>query len=369
MSSLPEGRGIRNLRSALVALAEQARALDLESLEELTPAQLADEPCAQVAALVEATMAQLDRLAEVVLPTDVGADHEQALSQQSSSFFAEIRRVKGEQGYLQVEQISDLAYLAAMELHQRLGELKSLDARRDRWHLLGSLGSSAGHVIKVVSIVEAALAMLEGEPGRLDTADHLDRSLETRRLYARFRHALQDEAATETDETLGQRLQRAASAIAQLVGRSLYPHLRINDRMHMRRLQERVIAWLRGDGESDRLGGERLWRDLIGFADLIMAVNRRHELEVHDRRLLYRLRRDLAASAATSLSTDQLANLRRLFGRSDDVDRLLRDREPHGLTPGLVIPWIDRLLLELGESHHMVLAGILDLDSTEVPGK
>lgn len=353
MSSLPEGRGIRKIRSTLVALAAQAQTLELESFEDLTPAQLADEPRARVVALVEATMAQLDRLAEVVLP-DEGADHEQPLSQQSSSLFAEIRRLKSERGELHIEQISDLAYLAAMELHQRLGTLKSLDARRDRWHQLSCLGSSVGHVTKVVSIVETALAMLTGEPGHLDTAEHLARSLETRRLYARFGRTLQEEEeATENDETSHQRLQRAASSIAQLVGSSFCPHLRINDRVQLWQLQERIVSWLRGGDGFDRLGGERLWRDLLGFADLIMAVNRRHELEIHDRRLLHRLQRELSSGARALLSTDQLGNLRQLSGRSEDLDDLLQSQGRAELTPDLLIPRIDRLLVELGEAHDM----------------
>lgn len=337
--------------AAFVRIVQSARDIDLLKCEGMESERLLSEPVPEAQNLTRSSIHLLDRLVRVIDPaTTPKPQAVKMVSSHTEELQRELSALIPRNGQPQLTEVADMAYMGGLELHQQLAALERLTPQRNRWDILGTLGSGLGHVIKVGSVVESSLADLANRPRHLDNRPELETSLRVRAAYVKFRAGLLL-GSEELDTGLELRLRRAASSIAQLIGRHVYPQLRIADRVQLRRLQERVLDWLRGTESSDTPSGERLWRDLNGFADLIMSVNHRHDLVTHDRQLLLLAISELVPNGDL-LVPETLSQLRLLVGRNRDLDLLLEDAQPRS-SPQL-LRQMRIALVELGKGSDTV---------------
>lgn len=214
--------------------------------------------------------------------------------------------------------VEEIAFIAQLELRQREDRLCRIGARQGATALLGECDSSLRRVRKALNAVDAAIAKAEDVPPRLDFTSELETSLAVRRAYAKFRARLNLDGEP-VPETLRARLRAAGTQIAILVGWDAYPEMRVQDRLLLRDLQQRILGWLRGGSDATPAAGLRLWQDLAASVEMFSLVNRRQELVAHDSDIVRKL-----ADAAANTSRDELRSaLRALDGLDPELDRLL----------------------------------------------
>ncbi len=227
---------------------------------------------------------------------------------------------------LAAREVSGLAFVARGQLMEMQEALSSALEHKLVWAVASHADSSLRHIGKALIAIESAVREYEG----LEAQDHrwtdLQDSLDTRRLYGQFRRAILRGGDPRAHDQLTASLKSAATRIAILRGLEIYPFLRIDDRLTIRRLQKRIAAWLDDDADSSQETGLRLWQDLISFARLLMKVNDREELREHDRQVVTSVHRLLFGPKrpAQRLSASQLKELERLEGRDDELDHLIR---------------------------------------------
>ncbi|MBX3271220.1 MAG: hypothetical protein KF729_13215 [Sandaracinaceae bacterium] len=221
-------------------------------------------------------------------------------------------------------RVADLGFMALIELRQRLARVEALVPSDEPWHALSVLDSARRRIRKSIGAVATVLCQLEGLAPALGHASELATSLEVRRVYARLRRSI-DATREPSQAELGARLRGIGTQIAILIGRPIYPDLRLDDRAQLRRLQARILAWLRlpPDTEESFVVGRRLWTDLAGYARVIALVSHRQELLEHDAHVVA-----IAAGACRSTSRAELPDrlferLLSLHGVDDEVDELL----------------------------------------------
>lgn len=225
-----------------------------------------------------------------------------------------------------VQRIVDLAYMARWELHREQEGFGQLPPDKEAWAVIGDCGRACRRLITSAIAIEDAVCAYEGLHRTLHALYHreLGRSLEVRRAYAVFRHTIMAGGPSAADD-VRDHLRRAAIGIAQLVGSGVYGELRASDRMRLEDLRGLVNEWLSGHREADTLTGLRLWQDIQNIAELLLEVNKRAELREYDQAV--------AAEAYTRLfhgeqppqriPQDLEARLRNLFGRDEELDRLI----------------------------------------------
>jgi hypothetical protein len=234
-----------------------------------------------------------------------------------------------------VQRIVDLAYMARWELHREHENLAQLPIGKEAWTVISECDRACRRLITSAIAVEDALCAHEGLTRTLHALYHreLSRSLQVRQAYAVFRHTIMANSLS-TEEHVRDHLRRAAIGIAQLVGSGIYGDLRASDRMRIEAIRGRLNEWLGGHRENDTLNGQRLWQDIRNIAELLLEVNKRAELREHDQAV--------AAEAYTRLfhgdrppqhiPQDLENRLRSLFGRDEDLDRLIADPASHPIT-------------------------------------
>lgn len=232
--------------------------------------------------------------------------------------------------------VGDLAFMGVTALLPKRAALEDLNSSSDAWFIVSECGSTRRRVLKTLTALEGGLAEEEERPRALTFASELGRSLETRRQYSRLRHSILREAVSPGRARPV--LRRIGTTLAILVGQDIYPDLRISDRRQLRRLQSRILDWLRaGEVPDSARSADRLYGDLVVFAQLLAQVRLRMELVEHDRAALCQLR---AKTAGTPL-----ASLRSLRGLDDELDGLL---EHDRLDQDDWLPVIRRLCASFG---------------------
>lgn len=313
------------LQAALAAVVQRALAFDTRPHEDLSVEQMLDVP---VRACVELLQAGIDVLSKTLERYEPSEPAEAPVS------------VDGEKSFLHgvdtlmatsegVSRIADLAFIGRLELSMRREQLQALTPEGDPWAVLSMCAGTRRKVIKSITAVESALCEHEELPARTVGvfATEVQHSLEVRRAYTVFRRAFASGPAAGED--IRPHLRRAAVAIAVLTGRDVYQDLRVDDRMQLRALQQRVIAWLRGAESSSARTGLRLWQDLAAFAGMLVLVNNRTELREHDRQLSLNVVRALEHRAADApLEPEDLERLKPLHGRDDELDEWLASPDP-----------------------------------------
>lgn len=240
-----------------------------------------------------------------------------------------------------LQAVDDIGFLVHLELRQRAERLERLSAGHGLLTLIGEADGALRRIRKGLAALDAAIASATGAAPTLDFATELRTSLVVRRAYARFRQRLVAGGEPTAGELRG-RLRGAGTQIAVLVGWEAYPLLRVRDRLQLRELQGRILAWLRAEAAEDVVAGLRLWQDVAAFVEILAQVNRRQELVEHD---TARIVTGLAALRGEARAAAEVhALLAPLEGLDDDLDRLLATAAP----ADALRPALERLGARLG---------------------
>jgi hypothetical protein len=220
--------------------------------------------------------------------------------------------------------IADIAFLVHLELRQRDERLARLTVNAGALSVLAECDSALRCIQKGFGAIDLAIARAEGCAAVLDFTSQLNESLRVRKAYGRFRNRVL--ALEHSEQPLYQRMRAMGTHIAMLVGWSEYPLLRVRDRLQLRELQQRILAWLLPEHREDELAGARVWQDVIAFIEMLAQVNRRQELMEHDAALLWALLAPLRSGGPMDETARERAQT--LRGLDDELDRLLDGAVP-----------------------------------------
>lgn len=296
------------LQSRIVHLSGRVLEVDIRVYEQLDLVRLRDELAPRVSGLAREAVTLLDAVLDTYEPS--GSEEE---TEPPADFYHQIDLLMADAG---PPPVADLAFIARSELLRKLTVLSSIQDA-DTWRVIDVCGSCLRKIRNGMGAVEAALCEHEGLEPVIGYAGELAASLAVRRTYAKFRREIL--FASLHSQSIADCLHSGATSVAKLIGRDIYRDLRISDRVEIRKLQERMIAWLRAGPDRDVLAGLRLWQDLCGFANLLAEVNKRQELLEHDRAAVAEALRLLTKKPDGSLPP----LLDTLFGRDDELDELL----------------------------------------------
>lgn len=229
-------------------------------------------------------------------------------------------------------EIANLAFIARAQLLELAQALGTAVERKELWMIASQADAGLRRAGKSLIAVEAAIREYEGLPVQNRYWSDVRDSLDTRRLYGQFRRAVQgrDRARGERSN-LREHMRRVANRIAILRDLAIYPFLRIDDRLQIRSLQKRIQSWLQGEEAATEAAGERLWQDIVAFANLLHQINNREELRDHDRRAVSEAYRILFESGEIPerIHAHRLTLLEPLFGRDDELDDILSEPDRH----------------------------------------
>lgn len=233
-------------------------------------------------------------------------------------------------------QVVDLAWIGSWTLKQKSALLSEAVGSNEFWRALGQCLSAKRMVVKTTTAIERAVADVEGVPSRLAYLyeTELDRSLQVRRLYVRFRNRM----ATNTPPDLSSvesRVRLACVSLAQVFGDPAYADVRMQDRQLFRKLQGQGLAWIAerkagGDASSGR-AGLRLWQELSAFAECLMMINNRSELRGHDKDAAIDFSNRIRGGHSMAAMWEDKAvrtTLRCMEGRDESLDVLIRAASP-----------------------------------------
>ncbi|MFN7964991.1 MAG: hypothetical protein U0V87_04795 [Acidobacteriota bacterium] len=209
----------------------------------------------------------------------------------------------------------DVCVVARVQVSANTGALLEVD---DALETLSHCNRLRGAVIAAIMGVDDVVSATEGWPLAERVSTGVPTGITARRAYARFRAGLR---ALEHDDSLDvtQRLQRAIETIQTLVTPPLGKRLRVGDRLQLRRAQRQVEEWFAQESrdEQDALGH---WSNLQHVAELLMMINHRHELVVHDRTVLERCDEILRNTPPLNVDHTLVTALSSLHGRDPELD-------------------------------------------------
>lgn len=315
-------------------LIERIRSVDLVIPEDSGSFSIEDELVRHVDDLLDEAL---------LLLTDVGEfyerqqDEDDAAALGEGSDFGEAADFLREIGaqissQLAAQEVSGLAFVGRSQLKEIRDGLQV--ARRERivWKIASYVDTGIRRAGKALVALESAILEYEDLPPNHRSWEDIGTALQIRRIYGQFQRAVLRGGDLEPEQ-IPQRLRSAANRIAILRGLEIYPYLRIDDRLQIRRLQKRILDWLGAGkkGVEPPEDGLRLWQDLAAFARLLGQVNHRQELREHDRAAVRDIYRDLFEIGETSdrLLPEHLALLEPLLGRDEEVDDILLHPERH----------------------------------------
>ena len=188
---------------------------------------------------------------------------------------------------LAAQEVSNIAFAVRAQLMETFEALCGAQKGDQIWVVASHADTGLRRAGKGLITLENTIREYESLEPVERTWSKLHDSLEIRRLYCQFRRGISRQGPPEGLDDLSSGLRSAAHRIAILRDRSIYPLMRISDRIPIRRLQKRILAWLESDPSPDREEqGRQLWSDLQSFAELLIQVNHREELREHDRQVI-----------------------------------------------------------------------------------
>ena len=223
--------------------------------------------------------------------------------------------------------LTDVAYFARLELKGALEKLEQSATRGKRGDLLLASNCEAGLRCLRKALVSVESAVYEFEESRAPARSWFDveLSLQIRKLYWNLRNET-ELAAAEDEEDLEGRLRQVLYRIMAFRELSVYPFLRVEDRVHMRTLLKRILEWLNSE-DRDSDVAKRLWSDLTSFTEILVQISQRQELQDHDRDLLRftynRLFRKRGLAEVTPALLDDLDSV---LGLDEELDDLIANR-------------------------------------------
>ncbi len=253
--------------SRVDALSQRAHSWDLFGFESLPAQRVVDQVVPVARQLLECTR---ELLLSFASRGDLGADLETRC--EDISFFA-------------LQEIAHLGHTVdGMHVEQGSGQI------------LERCGRIRGRVMTACWALHDVLR--EGTNTRrtndVRTAE-LHQGLKVRVKYTNFRAQLARAAANTGDDAF-RRMRLVGTRVAMLIGSTEYRWFRVGDRVILRGLQSAILQWV-GSSDKDPQGAENIWRDIEAFSELSRQINRRADIQEHDRRLLNRLDQHLRASS------------------------------------------------------------------------
>ncbi len=228
---------------------------------------------------------------------------------------------------LATRELADLAFMGSREILDIRRQLDKAVAEQNFWKVVAHADAGVGRVRRALIPIESAMREFEGLPAKRRRWENLEDSLEIRRQYGMLWRAARRVGNPKGDE-LAVAIRKIGQRIAILRRLKIYPFLRIDDRLAIRRLQKRIFAFLEDPEEQ---AGRRLWTDLVASFGLLRQINNRQELCEHDRRVVltvhYQLARKIAAE--DPIPSEILERLDPLLGRDDDLDRVMLRPSDH----------------------------------------
>ncbi len=227
------------------------------------------------------------------------------------------------------QRIIDIARAARHELSQRHRSLATTATETERWEVLALCDGVCRWVLKSVSAMEVAICEHEGlESGGCRYITETERALRVRRAYAEYRQALQPDTPP-AEETVYERIRGAGVAMAALSAHSSYTEMRTRDRFMLRKLQSRILRWLRHYNGTERTtrtwSGLRLWQDAVGLATLMLQISNRPELCTYDLGVLLVAHTVLFDRACDEVEPELFEKLETLYGLDLAIDRCIEE--------------------------------------------
>ena len=323
----------KELRDRLVRAVEKARDVDVRTFEE----NMSHEGLTLLRSQVSDVMTTCTAVAKELLALEEAdqASHPEAPTSTETDPFARDFALKLDalvEESSTESKLQDIAFIVHLELKSRLNSLSALVIDIEDWSSLEACGAGLRAVRKAGATLERAICASIGIENTLDFETELQSSLAIRELYARFRRAVDTLSGTmESDHRA--RMRRGGTEIAIIIGRDQYRDLRVNDRYQLRRFQEEILSWLRGESGFDEHAAERIWKDFSTFSELLSLVSRREELMEHDRDLLVRLDEGLRhVKESPRIQADALDEFALLRGLDDRIEALFKAGVAHDLS-------------------------------------
>ncbi len=226
-----------------------------------------------------------------------------------------------------IQEVLDLTFVATS--HLRFGADRLRRAINDQ-NLLAMVNSSEVVLTRLrrgLLPVEIALGDYTGIKVPVRTIGDIEGSIEVRRIYAGLRRAVLA-IGRPSDSDLESLLTEFSNHLSALRSNAVATQIRINDRVQITALINRIGQWKVCEDPKDIEAGHTIWSDLATFASLLALTNNRQELIDHDRRIIARIFHELYANIRppSIISEEMLQKLCTLEGRDDDLDQLILQR-------------------------------------------
>lgn len=221
--------------------------------------------------------------------------------------------------------LRDVAYFARADLRSALDALVQISTRRNGFIAMASLCESGLRKLrKGLVSVESALYEFEGQAAPERQWFDVQVSLQIRRLYRNLRRETHQRDVSASAGALEDGLRAVLYRIVAFRELTIYPFLRVDDRVNIRRLVKRILEWLNAT-RRDAMQGRRLWQDLVGFTEILFQVSYRQELQDWDRDVVEKTWRALfdREDAPRELPDLLHRELETLAGLDDELDALL----------------------------------------------
>lgn len=227
---------------------------------------------------------------------------------------------------LATRDLVDMTFFARCDLKNCLEVLiTAATHKQNQMTLASNCEAGLRRLRKALISVESAVFEYEGRKAPERQWFDIEVSLQIRKLYWNLRQETGIQG--DDDQPLEARLRAVLYRILAFRELSVYPFLRVDDRVNMRRLLKRILDWLNSDERDDAVA-RRLWQDLASFAAILVQVSHRQELQDHDLRLVRKAYRTLFPFGARRQAAleDLIAEMQSLLGLDEELDRLITAR-------------------------------------------
>lgn len=236
--------------------------------------------------------------------------------------------------------VGDLCFGGALELGHVLRNL--LITKHDEEILVAIEGGRRKLLRVTRAIARAARDHRDSSPPREAAFDdEVEAACAVRRAYAELRRSLR-QPTDDSPEAVLVAMRYAVGGLATLVASPVYREVRIQDRLVLRSLRDRALAWAQRDKSTHE--GLRLLQDVFTCTDLLRGINRRQDLRAHDEAKLQTL-----VAGPHADRSGWWTSLRALEGLDDELDALIEAARRSPTTADLAIAPICARLATLGE--------------------
>lgn len=228
-----------------------------------------------------------------------------------------------------MRDLNNVAFFARSDLRSALDKLVTSATQQGVSMALAShCESGMRRIRKALISVESAIYEFEGLAAPVRRWFDVEVSLQIRKLYWNLRRETSGKNV-DADKPLEDRLRAVLYRIVAFRELSVYPLLRVEDRVTLRRLLKRMLDWLNSQ-ERVEMEAKRLWNDLESFAGLLVQVSHRQELRDHDLALLGRMLGSLFPGGQSAPRVpDQIFDKgSSLLGLDEELDGLILARDP-----------------------------------------